>query len=267
MRLRALPVATLALALACADESPAPIPERETAVDPVARSLELAEAYVDAYYEQFPEEAYEAGYPDAPADRLSDRTPAARAAWEAREDSLLRALEAREVLVVGLEVPEGKKQVQRRVELTFELHRPGVLTPEVHQNPRRLRLLAGPSQLGLGDVHAGDGEEPAADVVDVHDPRGLEVQEDERVRREREEGRGRRGRGGRVLSLRAEDGRVRVDEPVAEDVVEARRADVLRRLDEDRLHLRGGERRIDGADQRGDALTVAREDVRKSVTQ
>jgi uncharacterized protein (DUF885 family) len=94
MKLRALPVASLALALACAGESPAPSPETETAADPVARSLELAAAYVDAYFEQFPEEAYEMGYPDAPADRLSNRTPASLAAWEAREDSLLRALEA-----------------------------------------------------------------------------------------------------------------------------------------------------------------------------
>ncbi|MGH7587103.1 MAG: DUF885 domain-containing protein [Gemmatimonadota bacterium] len=95
MRRRALPVATLVLALACADQSPAPIPETETAtVDPVAGSLDLAASYVEAYYEQFPEEAYEAGYPDAPADRLSDRSPAALAAWHAREDSLLGALEA-----------------------------------------------------------------------------------------------------------------------------------------------------------------------------
>ena len=87
MRPRALPVATLVLALACADESPAPVPESETAdVDPVARSLQLAEAYVDGYYDQFPEEAYEAGYPDAPADRLSDRTPAALAILDRMAD-------------------------------------------------------------------------------------------------------------------------------------------------------------------------------------
>ncbi|HKY61378.1 MAG TPA: DUF885 domain-containing protein [Gemmatimonadota bacterium] len=95
MRRRALPVATLVLALACADNGPAPPPESASVTaDPVARSLALAEGYVEAYYEQFPEEAYEAGYPDAPGDRLSDRSPAAIAAWHAREDSLLRALEA-----------------------------------------------------------------------------------------------------------------------------------------------------------------------------
>jgi len=95
MRRRPLPVATLVLALACADEGPAPLPETGAATaDPVARSLDLAEGYVEAYYVQFPEEAYEAGYPDAPDDRLSDRSPAALAAWHAREDSLLLALEA-----------------------------------------------------------------------------------------------------------------------------------------------------------------------------
>jgi uncharacterized protein (DUF885 family) len=93
MRRCVLPVATLVLALACADERPAPTPGTGT-TDPVARSLGLAEDYVDAYYEQFPEEAYEAGYPDAPAGRLSDRSAAALAAWYAREDSLLQGLEA-----------------------------------------------------------------------------------------------------------------------------------------------------------------------------
>jgi uncharacterized protein (DUF885 family) len=95
MRYRALSIATLVLSFACADEEPAPAPGGEAATaDPVARSLSLADAYVEAYYEQFPEEAYEAGYPEAPADRLSDRSPAALAAWHAREDSLLAALEA-----------------------------------------------------------------------------------------------------------------------------------------------------------------------------
>lgn len=62
--------------------------------DPVGRSLATAEAYVRAYFEQFPEEAYENGYPDAPADRLSDRSVTAMAAWHAKEDSLLGELTA-----------------------------------------------------------------------------------------------------------------------------------------------------------------------------
>lgn len=111
MRLRALPIATLVMALACADEDAAPISENETTtVDPVARSLALAEAYVDAYFEQFPEEAYEAGYPDAPAERLSDRSLSALAVWHAHEDSLLRDLEAIDsTALVGTEaeIPHG----------------------------------------------------------------------------------------------------------------------------------------------------------------
>jgi uncharacterized protein (DUF885 family) len=90
---RSLSLTVLVLAVACADERPA-ASDTETAADPVALSLELAEVYVQAFYEQFPEEAYEAGYPDAPGDRLGDRSPAALADWYAREDSLLHALEA-----------------------------------------------------------------------------------------------------------------------------------------------------------------------------
>lgn len=93
MRPRILPFAALVLMMACAEGDPAAGTDAATD-DPAARSLALAEAYVEAYYGQFPEEAYEVGYPDAPADRLSDRSPAARAAWHAREDSLLAALEA-----------------------------------------------------------------------------------------------------------------------------------------------------------------------------
>lgn len=92
MRCRCLPLA-LVLMMTCAGEEPS-AGDGAAADDLSARSLVLAEAYVEAYYEQFPEEAYEVGYPDAPGDRLSDRSPAALAAWHAREDSLLAALEA-----------------------------------------------------------------------------------------------------------------------------------------------------------------------------
>ena len=43
------------------------------------------------YYDQFPEEAYETGYPAA-LDRMGDHSPAAREAWEAREDAWLSRL-------------------------------------------------------------------------------------------------------------------------------------------------------------------------------
>jgi len=64
-------------------------------------ALEIAREYVDAYFQAFPEEAFEAGYPDAPADRLSDRSAAARAAWQQREDDWLARLTAIDVSVLA----------------------------------------------------------------------------------------------------------------------------------------------------------------------
>lgn len=54
----------------------------------------IAQEFVDGYYHQFPEEAYEVGYPDTPMDRLGDRSQAAMAAWRAKEDAWLAALTA-----------------------------------------------------------------------------------------------------------------------------------------------------------------------------
>jgi uncharacterized protein (DUF885 family) len=63
----------------------------DAASDAVAEALAIADAYVAGYYDQFPEEAYETGYPAA-LDRLGDHGPAAREAWEAREDAWLSRL-------------------------------------------------------------------------------------------------------------------------------------------------------------------------------
>jgi uncharacterized protein (DUF885 family) len=52
----------------------------------------VAQEFVDGYYHQFPEEAYEVGYPDTPMDRLGDRSEPAMAAWRAREDAWLATL-------------------------------------------------------------------------------------------------------------------------------------------------------------------------------
>jgi uncharacterized protein (DUF885 family) len=62
------------------------------ATDPAARADAIAREYSDAYYHQFPEEAFEIGYPDTPWDRLGDRSVEAIAAWEAREDAWLAEL-------------------------------------------------------------------------------------------------------------------------------------------------------------------------------
>jgi len=83
------------LGLGCS-KSPAPgasgeEPAAATAAD---RASEVAEEYVTAYYEHFPEEAFENGVPDVPQDRFSDRSQEARSAWEAREDAWLARLEA-----------------------------------------------------------------------------------------------------------------------------------------------------------------------------
>lgn len=60
--------------------------------DSAAMTLQLAQDYVDGYYHQFPEEAYEVGYPDTPMDKLGDRSVAGLNAWRKREDDWLAAL-------------------------------------------------------------------------------------------------------------------------------------------------------------------------------
>lgn len=63
----------------------------DAASDAVAQALAIADEYVAGYYDQYPEEAYETGYPAA-LDRMGDHSPAAREAWEAREDAWLSRL-------------------------------------------------------------------------------------------------------------------------------------------------------------------------------
>lgn len=67
-----------------------PAPNTPDEVDDVLR---IAKEYVDGYYHQFPEEAYEIGYPDTPMDRLGDRGQDAMNAWRAREDHWLASLQ------------------------------------------------------------------------------------------------------------------------------------------------------------------------------
>jgi len=62
--------------------------------DPVEAALRTADEYVSAYFDQFPEEAFEAGFPGAPADRFSDRSAGALGAWHEREDGWLERLAA-----------------------------------------------------------------------------------------------------------------------------------------------------------------------------
>ena len=62
--------------------------------DPVALALAVAQEYVDGYYHQFPEEAYEFGYPNPPLNRFSDRSPEALAGWREREDAWFETLQS-----------------------------------------------------------------------------------------------------------------------------------------------------------------------------
>ena len=82
-----LVVCTLLLA-ACAPE-----PE----LSDTQRVNAIATEFVDAYYEQFPEEVYEVGYPDAPQDRFGDHSPERLAAWHSNVDAWRAQLDAIDV--------------------------------------------------------------------------------------------------------------------------------------------------------------------------
>jgi uncharacterized protein (DUF885 family) len=82
--------------------------------DPVALALAVSQEYVDGYYHQFPEEAYEFGYPNPPLDRYSDRSPEALAAWHAREDMWLETLQSID--------QDTLEETEAAVPHTFALH-------------------------------------------------------------------------------------------------------------------------------------------------
>ena len=94
--LRGLPViVSVACLAACSETGDDAERDPDEAVsldDPVTSALAIADEYVTGYYDQFPEEAYETGFPAA-LDRLGDRSRDALAAWEEQEDAWLEALE------------------------------------------------------------------------------------------------------------------------------------------------------------------------------
>jgi uncharacterized protein (DUF885 family) len=53
----------------------------------------IANEFNHGYFSQFPEEVYEIGYPDAPKDRFGDHSARAIAAWDARVDGWIDALD------------------------------------------------------------------------------------------------------------------------------------------------------------------------------
>jgi uncharacterized protein (DUF885 family) len=66
---------------------------QDTPADPVAEAIVIADEYVAGYYDEYPEDAYETGYP-APLDRMGDHSITNIAAWEAREDAWVARLQA-----------------------------------------------------------------------------------------------------------------------------------------------------------------------------
>ena len=83
--MKAFLLTLLALAVGCSSAD-------DPATGASARALAVAQDFVDGYYHQFPEEAYEVGYPDTPMDRLGDRGLASMDAWRVREDGWLAEL-------------------------------------------------------------------------------------------------------------------------------------------------------------------------------
>jgi len=69
--------------------------------DPTARVDAIANEFLAAYFAQFPEEVYEVGYPDAPNDRFGDHSASALAAWDARADGWIDALDAVDSAILG----------------------------------------------------------------------------------------------------------------------------------------------------------------------
>ena len=103
-------VMTVVMALALFAGCGRPDATRET----VTQALAIADEYVVGYYDQFPEDAYETGYP-APLDRMGDHSPAATEAWEAREDAWVTRL-----MAIDADVLEG---TEAAVPYRFSLER------------------------------------------------------------------------------------------------------------------------------------------------
>ncbi len=80
-------IAVLALVSLHACERPDATP------DPVAEAIAIADEYVAGYYDEYPEDAYEMGYPAA-LDRMGDHRIENVEAWRAREDAWLARLQA-----------------------------------------------------------------------------------------------------------------------------------------------------------------------------
>lgn len=89
-------ICILALSISACSERPL-APESPESPEPSssdARIDQIANEFVADYYEHYPEEVYEIGYPDAPMDRFGDHSEAATAAWHTQVDNWLAELNA-----------------------------------------------------------------------------------------------------------------------------------------------------------------------------
>jgi uncharacterized protein (DUF885 family) len=77
-----------------ADAAAAPTPASTLPADPAARVDTLADAYVKAYFEHFPDQATVQGRADADHSRLPDDSLAGLDAWRDEEDALLDELDS-----------------------------------------------------------------------------------------------------------------------------------------------------------------------------
>ena len=98
VRKRFASVVALFAATACAGPRSAAAPGGAPASTSLAP---LADRYVAAYFDAFPHQATLAGVAAGPHDRLPDLSSAARARWEATEDSIVRALDTMDGAALG----------------------------------------------------------------------------------------------------------------------------------------------------------------------
>ncbi len=91
---RSLPALLIALSLPIFSCDRAGGPAQQAADDSAARALDVAQSFVDGYFRDYTDQAYDSGYTDLDYSRLVDRGPEARAAWGAREDAWLEELRA-----------------------------------------------------------------------------------------------------------------------------------------------------------------------------
>ena len=93
MKLKLLIIIVFFLSLSsCSSEAP------ESATERVDR---IAAEFVDGYYSQYPEEAYESGYPDAPSNRFGDHSRESTARWNQNVDQWLQELDSIELTALN----------------------------------------------------------------------------------------------------------------------------------------------------------------------